>query len=347
MKTFLILLLLIFSIVGRADELANYLRKNVMNKSSDTVSFLDPCVGAEYKTFDTASKEQVACLNLGKYADLTAEQIVEKQRTELLESYSYEELERSKEAFAYLLDHPEKFKEEYNEKLMDKVPEKYRKFVTELAYVQVMGAAMMALIYALPEDINNWNKEELRNTPMWERYVNNIKEGPVWDHDHWAINYIGHPVSGSAYYVWARGNGLSWKESAAVSVLMSTFFWEYGWEALGEVPSIQDLIFTPLIGSMMGEGAYRLKQKILDNDGKVLGSKKLGNIACVFLDPIGELNAGIEKLVRYIGPKVHVKTSVDINHRPSYMEDRLYQIMNNGESNYSLQNVGVKVEINF
>ncbi|MFZ2890098.1 DUF3943 domain-containing protein, partial [Sulfuricurvum sp.] len=52
----------------------------------------------------------------------------------------------------------------------------------------------------------------------------------------------------------ARNDGLSIGESAAFSTLMSTFFWEYGYEAFAEVPSIQDLIFTPLVGSLFGEG---------------------------------------------------------------------------------------------
>jgi hypothetical protein len=338
MKNWLILIFSLASLTTWGSPLEDYLRKEI----KDSSTFVDVCAGAEYKTIKTANREQITCLNLGKYVNKSAEEIASLQQQELLESYSYDELIRSKATLKQLLSHPEIFKTEYKERIIDKVPEQYRQMVIEMAYVQVMGAAMMALIYALPEDVNNWNKEELKNTPMWQRYKDNIKAGPVIDHDSWAINYIGHPLSGSAYYVWARENNMNWKQAAGVSVFMSTFFWEYGWEALGEVPSIQDLIFTPLIGSIIGEGAYRLKNKIMANGGTLFGSKVLGNIARGFLDPIGELNAHIDKLVKKVAPHTHVKTSLEINsdhfQDPSTMFHEEYR---------NRSNIGLQIEIKF
>jgi len=338
MKIIFTLLTLLSLTALQASELSDYLSKPDPN----TANFFNECAGAEFKTIHNASKKQITCLNLGKFANLNIEQIAQQKQQELAEQFSEDELEQSKLALEELLENPELFKKEYNETIMDRVPKQYRQFVVEMAYVQVMGAAMMALIYAMPESVNNWNKEELKNTPMWQRYKDNIKAGPVIDHDHWAINYVGHPLSGSAYYVWARNNGLDWKQSAGVSVFMSTFFWEYGWEALGEVPSIQDLIFTPLIGSIMGEGAYHLKNKIMENGGIVFGSKILGNIARGFLDPIGELNAHIDHLVKKVARHAKVKTSLEFN-RKSYREEQ-EMFFNN---RYYQQNFGIKIEIKF
>ena len=38
----------------------------------------------------------------------------------------------------------------------------------------------------------------------WKR---NFREGWEWDHNHWAINFYGHPYQGSMYYATARGGG--------------------------------------------------------------------------------------------------------------------------------------------
>ncbi len=152
-----------------------------------------------------------------------------------------------------------------------------------------LGAATMGLLFMLPESVTNWNMDELKEKSLGERWKEKVSAGPVVDKDDWMINYIGHPLSGAAYYTVARHSGAGIMKSFGYSVLMSTFFWEYGLEAFAEVPSIQDLIITPLIGSLMGEGMYYLENKIRDNGGEVLGSKKLGAFAMGLMNPAGAL----------------------------------------------------------
>jgi hypothetical protein len=141
----------------------------------------------------------------------------------------------------------------------------------------------------MPESITNWNTEKLQEQSLYERWDEHISTTPVWDNDDWVINYIGHPVSGAFYYTMARNDGMSIGESAAFSALMSTFFWEYGYEAFAEVPSIQDLIVTPLFGSIFGEGMFMLEKKLDQRGGVVFGSTTLGNIGYFLLDPMGSI----------------------------------------------------------
>jgi hypothetical protein len=182
---------------------------------------------------------------------------------------------------------------EYGSKLPSGINPRYEKLITELAYVQVFAIGTIGVIALLPEGVSNWSEEDktlVDAQELFTKHADNIAKGPVWDNDAWAVNYIGHSVAGSYFYVWGRQSGLSWQESAVLTTLMSTFFWEYGWEAFAEVPSTQDLIVTPLLGSLLGEGTNYLYNKVIENDGKIYNSYILGGLGRAFLNPIGEMN---------------------------------------------------------
>ena len=85
-----------------------------------------------------------------------------------------------------------------------------------------------------------------------------------------AINYLGHPISGAVYYVMARNDGLNPFESFIFSTLMSSFFWEYGYEAFAEIPSMQDLVSTPIVGAFMGEYMHYLEGVLDENGGSYM-----------------------------------------------------------------------------
>ncbi len=87
-----------------------------------------------------------------------------------------------------------------------------------------------------------------------------MEYGPRVDEDGVVLNYVMHPYFGAIYYMTARSSGFKAVESFMYSALMSTFFWEYGVEAFAEKPSTQDLILTPVLGSVMREG-YLLCKK--------------------------------------------------------------------------------------
>lgn len=194
---------------------------------------------------------------------------------------------------------PVQNREEFEKKIDFKnMSEKEKIGYRSLFDFSVMGAGMMGLLYSLPESVTNWDKSK-GFTQLASQYGERVKNGPVVDKDAWAINYIGHPVSGAYYYTMVRHQGFSALESATFSVVMSTFFWEYGLEAFMETPSIQDLILTPLVGSILGEAFYVWSNSIEANNGKLLGSKRLGNTARVLMNPAGAIGNQINKIFDY------------------------------------------------
>lgn len=180
----------------------------------------------------------------------------------------------------------------------EKIPNRYGAVIEDSLYLQLVMLSSLAVLSLMPESVTGWDKEELRVKPLEKRWKENVSKRPVWDKDDFLINYIGHPVSGAWYYTMARNDGMSITESAFVSAVMSTFFWEYGYEAFAEVPSIQDLIVTPLGGALLGEWMYLLERKLDANGGIVLGSHTIGDISYFFLDPLGRIADGIKQAFR-------------------------------------------------
>ncbi|WP_455202804.1 DUF3943 domain-containing protein [Kaarinaea lacus] len=161
--------------------------------------------------------------------------------------------------------------------------------------VFVGGFAVMGVILLLPEDISKWDKSELGEGQLIDKWWENVKAGPVWDNDKWYVNYIGHPYFGGVYYQGARKSGYNQWNSMVYSALMSTFYWEYGVEAFAEVPSIQDLVVTPLGGWIYGEWAHHKEQEIRARGGTAWGSKTWGSISLFLLDPLGSIDTWVRK----------------------------------------------------
>lgn len=147
----------------------------------------------------------------------------------------------------------------------------------------------LAVLECLPEDATSWNRAELQDVPLGRRWHNHvIKEGPEWDHDKFVFNYVLHPYAGAVYYMAARSCGFNAWQSLLYCSLISNVGWEYGIEAFMERPSYQDLMITPLVGSLIGEGFYKVKRYLVDHDYHLLGSPVLGNIVGFLVDPVNE-----------------------------------------------------------
>ena len=156
------------------------------------------------------------------------------------------------------------------------------------------GLGVMGILVLMPEDVTKW---ESSDETYFEKWWNNVKAGPVWDRDqHW-LNYLAHPYVGGAYYHVARKSGYRQWDSFLYSAFMSTFFWEYGIEAFAEIPSIQDLVVTPVAGWIVGEWMFETEQDIRLQGGTVLGSQTLGSFSLVLLDPVDAIGEGINKLM--------------------------------------------------
>lgn len=148
------------------------------------------------------------------------------------------------------------------------------------------------VLWILPEEVTNWDKEKMKEEGIFYKWEENVKAGPVMDEDDFFLNYVTHPWAGAVYYMTARSSGFKWYDSFAYSFIMSTFFWEYGIEAFAEVPSKQDLIITPVIGSMLGEGCFYAKKEIVKHDRRILKSRVLGITTLFLMDPYNTILDG-------------------------------------------------------
>lgn len=150
-------------------------------------------------------------------------------------------------------------------------------------------AGTLLVLECLPEDATSWNRAELQDVPLFKRWHDHvIKKGPEWDHDKFYFNYILHPYAGAVYYMGARSCGFNAWQSLLYCSCVSTIGWEFGIEAFMERPSIQDIFITPLVGSLIGEGFYKVKRRIVGNGYRLAGSRFLGNFVAFLVDPVNE-----------------------------------------------------------
>ncbi|HSN49499.1 MAG TPA: DUF3943 domain-containing protein [Flavobacterium sp.] len=193
-----------------------------------------------------------------------------------------------KDSFAY----PPKFKD-------------YRRLGYNTIIYIGTAAITVGALWAMPESVTKWDKEAMKEKGVFYKWNENVNAGPAWDEDDFAINYLAHPYCGGLYYMTARSSGFNIFESFSYSLIMSTFFWEYGIEAFAEIPSVQDLIFTPVVGSVVGEIFFITKKRIIRHDKKVLNSRFLGITSLFFIDPFNTILDGF-------GYKEKAKTQMNI-----------------------------------
>ena len=197
----------------------------------------------------------------------------------------------------------------------------------------VTGFAAAGVIALLPEAVSGWGENDYQSTDLLNNWYNNVKAGPVWDDDDLYLNLIGHPYFGGVYYQAARNSGYNQWNSFIYSALMSTFYWEYGLEAFAEIPSIQDLVITPVGGWIYGEWAHHKAKDIIAKGGRALDSKFWGGIALFLLDPVGQVDDWC-----CVSKKVEV-TAFNIAHWPA---QRHSQDINVGKDYW-----GIKLSLQF
>jgi hypothetical protein len=77
------------------------------------------------------------------------------------------------------------------------------------------------------------------------------------DGDPWWLNGFGHGLFGAEIYGRTRQCGHGPLAAFAATALASAL-WEYGLEAPHKRPSAVDLVWTPVVGGLLGEGRFRL-----------------------------------------------------------------------------------------
>ncbi len=153
--------------------------------------------------------------------------------------------------------------------------------------------ATIGILYMMPESVSGWSDDQKSNYSMFV-WWDNVSH-PVWDEDDFFINYVTHPYWGAAYFVRARERGYSSKESFWYSVLLSSAY-EFGAEALFEQPSIQDLIVTPVIGSMVGRYFMRVRDDIRERSDSHGYRTTKDKWVWALTDPLGALNRQVDKM---------------------------------------------------
>jgi hypothetical protein len=158
--------------------------------------------------------------------------------------------------------------------------------------------AAIAILYVAPESLSGWSQED-KDEYSLDKWWDNVSN-PVWDEDKWWVNYVLHPYWGATYYIRARERGFDRLHSLWYSALLSTLY-EYGAEALFEPVSIQDLIVTPVAGSLLGEYVFTpIREWIKSQPGEL---DWLDKVLLTATDPFGVINSGLDRIFR-------VKTSL-------------------------------------
>lgn len=127
-------------------------------------------------------------------------------------------------------------------------------------------------------------------------YKKTFTTWPQFDQDHWSWNYEVHPYMGSISYLTYRNRDAGIAESFLGSALNSVIY-EYLIAGGTQPPSLNDLIVTPLAGSLAGEGLYRLK-KVLIRDRYLSPFEK---IILTIIDPVEVFYFGFnyQKITNY------------------------------------------------
>jgi len=152
----------------------------------------------------------------------------------------------------------------------------------------------IGMLYVAPESVSSWTDEQKEGYDM-SYWWDNITH-PEIDSDDFYLNYILHPYWGAAYFVRARERGYNDREAFWYSVLLSSAY-EFGAEALFEEPSIQDLIVTPVFGSLLGQYFIRVRHDIREREFETGHRTRRDRWLWVATDPLGSLNQLADRML--------------------------------------------------
>ncbi len=163
------------------------------------------------------------------------------------------------------------------------------KFWRAMGYSVIYNVSMGIYLVSLPDEITQWHAVDKFKIPvMLNQYKKSFTTPPVIDHDLWFVNYIGHPYQGSYYHNTMRSQGSTFIQSSLYNVFQSVI-WEYVWEGGLEPPSIQDMIVTPIAGSMLGELTHRATLSMRRN-----GFNWYEKVAVCVINPAYAINNGFK-----------------------------------------------------
>ena len=177
---------------------------------------------------------------------------------------------------------------------------------------------VIGLLYVAPESVSGWTDEQKKGYDMsywWDNVTH-----PQCDSDDFYINYVLHPYWGAAYYVRARERGYTDRQAFWYSALLSSLY-EFGAEALFEEPSIQDLIVTPVGGTLLGRYFMGVREDIIDRETELGYRTRRDKWLWVLTDPLGSLNQQVDRLT---GRKVKAQV------RPYFVPAQRFEMVRHG-----------------
>lgn len=164
------------------------------------------------------------------------------------------------------------------------------KFWRGMGYSLIYNITMGLYLISLPDEITQWHAVDKFKIPhMLNQYKNSFTTAPVIDQDLWYVNYLGHPYQGSFYYNSIRAQGGTILQSSLYNLFQSTI-WEYIWEGGLEQPSINDMIVTPLLGSLLGELTHHATLSMRKN-----GFKWYEKAFVIVFNPAYAINNGFKE----------------------------------------------------
>lgn len=177
-------------------------------------------------------------------------------------------------------------------------------------YLAGLSIGAIALLWSLPPDSSQWyDKPELTPSGLFERWRKNVSEGPVWDGDMRVFNGYGHIHAGASYTVLCLETGGS-EVGCTLYANAASLLWEFGPEAIVELPSWQDILMTGLVGARVGLQFYEWRRSIARSGGTLLGSRVAGATVGFLLDPFGSMTRGLQRLFHAEPPPVTSTLSI-------------------------------------
>lgn len=171
----------------------------------------------------------------------------------------------------------------------------------------------IGILYLMPESVSSWSDDEKDDYSL-SKWWDNVRS-PRKDTDDDFINYVLHPYCGAAYFVRARERGYNDRQSFWYSVLLSSAY-EFGPEAMFEEPSVQDLIVTPVAGSLLGKYFMKVRRGIESRSTERGYRTRRERWIWVLTDPLGAVNHRIDHL---LGQDVEFRLS------PSFYNENYYK----------------------
>ena len=151
-------------------------------------------------------------------------------------------------------------------------------------------AVSLCFLFSSSMEKTNWEYEF--GDDLFKHAGENLKTAwtrlPVWDNDPFVTNYLQHPYAGSFYYNLVRSRGGTPGASFGYALIGSTVF-EFLTEAVFERPSTQDIIITPVIGSLLGEVSHQCTMQFSYN-----GFSTIEKIIVFVINPAYVLNHGFK-----------------------------------------------------